>query len=184
MPSSPTTHCIICSSHLFLFSAYSSHPGVAWPSRRTIWYAVVLNWTEVSAWKGALYWICRSSYTTTSCFRPTPHRQPCVPRMKKVQTEQFSPPRGWAQDLIHPLPNAPPWFTRTNLGMALFWINNNKKKFPLMMDWGDLEAHSLLDVRKTNVSAPCRWGRTIPAGFKCLHLSVWNNHTSGICLIT
>lgn len=71
--------------HLFLFSAYWSHTGVAWPSRRTIWYAVVLNRTEGSAWKGALYWIGRSPYTTTSCFRPAPHRQPCVPRMKKCK---------------------------------------------------------------------------------------------------
>lgn len=36
-------------------------------------------------------------------------------KAKKVQTEGFSPPRGPAQDPIHPFPNAPPC-----IGIALF----------------------------------------------------------------
>lgn len=39
----------------------------------------------VCCWKEALCCICRSPYTTTSCFRPNPHRQPCVPRPKKCK---------------------------------------------------------------------------------------------------
>lgn len=99
-------------------------PTWVWPgwSRRTTWWVAVLNRTKGSTWKGALYFICRSTYTTTSCFRPTPHRQPCVPRPKKAQTEGFSPPGGWAQDPIHPLPSAPPWFSNTSLRMASFFL--------------------------------------------------------------
>lgn len=72
----------------------------------------------VWCWKESLCCICRSPYTTTSSFRPNPHRQRCVPR--QGQTEGFSPPRASAQDPIHPLLNAPPCFSSTNLRTASF----------------------------------------------------------------
>lgn len=44
----------------------------------------------------------------------------CAKDEKSAITEGFSPPNGPAQDPIHPLSNAPPFFSPTSLSMALF----------------------------------------------------------------
>lgn len=156
--------CLILSPFLS-FSLTSSFslpidPMWVWPgcSRRTTWCVAVLNRTKGSAWKGALCCICRSPYTTTSCFRPTPHRQPCVPRPKKAQTEGFSPPRGWAQDPIHPLPNAPPWISYTSFRMALFKIHKYSPLRGIEIIWMLHSLFSVVPERRAVSMLPPGWG--------------------------